>query len=176
MRRFIDPRRSSRQRGVVSIEMAISSVLFFATLLAVFDFGRMYFFQSRLKYAVSQATRFATTGNALEDPLNPGTPLSRAESIVVMIRELSGFGDLTDEDIDIIHLGAGGVMLPGAGGPGDVVTVTANYEIPMVAPYIGAIFPDGRFAFSAATTFRNEEFPNVAFLEELLATDRRVLS
>jgi len=147
------------QRGSVSIEMAVSSLLFFAALLAVFDFGRMFYYQSRLKYAVSQSTRFATTGNVLDDPNEPGSSLSRAESIATMIKQLSGFSGMSDADITIVSFGAGGAVVPGAGGPGDVVSVTANYRIGLIAPYLAPLFDEGRWAFSATTTFRNEEFP-----------------
>ena len=163
MRMFTDRHRSRGRGGwlghlgIVSIEMAMSSVMFLAALLAVFDFGRMYFFHSRLTHAVSQATRFATAGNTLEDPLDPGTNLSRTESIALMIRELSGFSDLGDVDIDIVHIGPSGVTLVGAGGPGDVVTVTASYRLGIIAPYLAPIFEEGVFELSAATAFRNEE-------------------
>ena len=146
-------------RGSVSIEMAVSSLLFFAALLAVFDFGRMFFYQSRLKYAVSQSTRFATTGNVLDDPNEPGSSLSRAQSIVVMIKQLSGFSGMEDADITIVSFGSSGAITPGAGGPGDVVSVTASYRIGLIAPYLSPLFANGKWAFSATTTFRNEEFP-----------------
>jgi len=139
--------------------MAVSSVLLLAALLAVFDFGRMFYYQSRLKYAVSQSTRFATTGNVLDDPNEPGSSLSRAQSIVVMIKQLSGFTGMADSDITIESLGASGAITPGAGGPGDVVSVTANYRIGLVAPYLSPLFDGGKWAFSATTTFRNEELP-----------------
>jgi hypothetical protein len=140
--------------------MAVSSLLFFAALLAVFDFGRMFYYQSRLKYAVSQSTRFATTGNVLDNPDDPGNSLSRADSIVAMIKQLSGFSGMTDSDITIVSFGSGGAVIPGAGGPGDVVSVTANYRIGLIAPYLTPLFHEGRWEFSATTTFRNEEFPD----------------
>lgn len=159
-RRTPDRRRlghDRRHRGVISVEMAISGVMFFAALLAVLDFGRMYFFQSRLTYAVSQATRFATMGDTLERPTGPGASVSRAQSISRMIRELSGFDDLGDDDIDIVHIGPGAVTVAGAGGPGDVVTVTASYRIDIMAPHVAALFDGGVFRISAATTARNEQ-------------------
>jgi len=164
------------QRGAVSIEIAVSSVVLFASLLSVFDFGRMYFYQSRLKYAVSQATRFATIGNVIEDPNNPGSDLSRADSIVVMIRELSGFVDMADGDISVVSLAGDGSQVPGAGGPGDVVSVTATYRIAVVAPYLSALFDEGSYEFSATTTFRNEEFPDTAWLIDAAGSGREVLA
>lgn len=152
--------RHERNHGSVSVEMAISSILFFTALLAVFDFGRMFYYQSRLKYAVSQSTRFATTGNVLENPDQPGSALARAESIVVMIKQLSGFAGMSDSDITIVSFGSDGAVNAGAGGPGDVVSVTANYRVSLIAPYLAPLFDQGRWEFSATTTFRNEEFPD----------------
>jgi hypothetical protein len=148
------------QRGVVSVEIALASVLFCATLLAVFDFGRMYYYQARLKYAVSQATRFATTGSMLEDPDNPGNTLSRVDSILLMIRQLSGFAELPSEDVTIVAISPGGAETAGAGGPGDVVTVTVQYRVELITPYLAPLFEDGLYQFSATTSFRNEEFPD----------------
>ena len=139
-------------------EVALGSVVFFALLLAIFDFGRMYHCQSRLKFAVSQATRFATTGNTVEDPSQPGQQLSRAASIKTMIRQLSGY-EIPDADIDISSIDGAGATVPGAGGPGDVVSVTSTDRVDVVAPLLSSMFEDGRDDFSATTSFRNEEFP-----------------
>jgi TadE-like protein len=148
----------NRQKGAVIAEFAIGSVVFLMSTIAIFDFGRMYHYQSRLKFAVSQATRFATTGNTLEDPDHPGTQLSRADSIVAMIRQLSRF-DIPDGDIDVEATSSSGAVVAGAGGPGDIVTVTAHYQVRVIAPYLSVLFPDGEFHCSATTTFKNEEFP-----------------
>jgi Flp pilus assembly protein TadG len=158
-RSSVSPRSLQSQRGAVSVEIALASVLFCATLLAVFDFGRMYYYQSRLKHAVSQATRFATTGNTLEDPDNPGITLSRVDSILLMIRQLSGFAELPSEDVTIVAISSGGTETPGAGGPGDVVTVTVQYRVDILTPYLAPLFDQGQYHFSATTSFRNEEFP-----------------
>ncbi len=152
-------RPRNREHGAVLIETALASVVFAMLLFAIFDFGRMFYFQSRLQHAVSQSTRFATTGNTLEDPNNPGTQMSRVDSIVIMIKQLSGIEGFAADDIQINTVAPDGTLIAGAGAPGDIVTVSATWRIPIVAPFLGAMFPGGLYQFTATTTFRNEEFP-----------------
>ncbi len=153
----------NREHGAVLVETALSSVVFAMLLFAIFDFGRMFYFQSRLQHAVSQSTRFATTGNTLEDPNNPGTQMSRVDSIKAMIKQLSGIQGFGANDIQINTVMPDGTLVAGAGSPGDVVTVSATWRIPVVAPFLSAMFPGGEYQFTATTTFRNEEFPGNAF-------------
>ena len=153
----------NREHGAVLIETALASVVFAMLLFAIFDFGRMFYFQARLQHAVSQSTRFATTGNTLADPNNPGTQMSREDSIKSMIKQLSGIQGFGPNDITINTIAPDGSLIAGAGAPGDVVTVSATWRIPVVAPFLSALFPGGQYQFTATTTFRNEEFPGNAF-------------
>ena len=147
----------NRQRGAVVLEMGIVGAVFIMLILGIMDFSRIYYCQSTLKYAVSQGARFATTGSALADENEE--LLTREESIVYMIRELAGFSDLSDDDIEITAVTTGGQAVAGPGGPGDVVTVRANYRVDVLSPYLFHFFTEGQYAFEAVTTFRNEEFP-----------------
>jgi hypothetical protein len=156
------------QKGSVMVEIALGSVVFFALTIGIFDLGRMYHYQARLKFAVSQATRFATTGNTLEDSGNPGTQLSRADSIIYMIRELSGF-DIPSADIEISAITGSGATVAGAGSPGDVVVVTATHRVNVITPFLSSMFEEGQFEFHATTSFRNEEFPDSASAAPLSA-------
>jgi Flp pilus assembly protein TadG len=149
----------SKERGGVVVELAFAGVLFFAVLFGVFDFGHMFYRESTLKYAVSQAARFATTGGQLPDEDNPGTLMSREDSILSVIRDLTGFTDLGPSDITISAVSGGGSAIVGAGGPGDVVTVRAQYAVPIISPYLSPVFEDGVYRFEVVTTFKNEEFP-----------------
>ena len=149
--------RNTRQHGALVLEMGIVGAIFIMLILGVMDFSRIYYCQSTLKYAVSQGARFATTGGALQDENEE--PLTREESIVLMIRELAGFSDFVDDDIDITAVTSGGSTVVGPGGPGDVVTVRAEYHVDVLSPYLYPFFTEGRYTFEAVTTFRNEEFP-----------------
>jgi len=149
----------SRQKGAVAVETALASVMFFALLFGVFDFSHVFYCESTLKYAVSQAARFATTGNTVEDEGNPGTQLSREDSILEVIRDLSGFDDLGPPHVTVSAITSGGASVAGAGGPGDVVTVRAQYGVSLLSPYLSRFYGDGTYRFEVLTTFRNEEFP-----------------
>jgi len=145
-------------RGTVAMEVAIATVILLAFVLGIVDFGRMHFCRSRLQYAVSQATRFAVVGSALPNPADPRQKLSRTESIIHLIRSLSGLPNLKTKDVKISSLDSSGKAAEGAGGPGDVVTVRAVYHVPLVAPFLAAAFDNHEYQFQVATSFRNEEF------------------
>lgn len=143
------------QRSVL-IETVLASIVFSMLLFATFDFGRMYYYQSKLQRAVAQSSRFATTGNTLDDPDKPGVALSREDSIVHMIKMLSGISDLAPADVQIASMTRTGTLVPGVGGPGDVVTVSVHYRVNVLAPFLHAVFPGGQYEFTASTTFRND--------------------
>ena len=153
----VSTRRKS-ERGTTLIETALGTFVFMMFIVGVYDFSRVQFLRSNLKYAVSQSTRFATIGGSLENPAAPGTQLSRDESIRHYIRVQSGMS-VPDNDIVVNHINQDGTLLPGAGGPGDVVTVSATFPVPVIAPYIHAVIPSGEILLSATTSFRNENFP-----------------
>jgi hypothetical protein len=150
------PDERCRQRGLVSLDTMVSSGFLLIALVAVFDFGRMYYFQTRLTQAVDRVGAFAASGNTLDDPLSPDGRLSRTESISAMIRELSGLEDLASADVDVRYIGHAGVLMSGAGGPGDIVTVSASYRFGLFAPYVAILFDDGVCELTATTAFRND--------------------
>ncbi len=152
--------RRNRQHNSVLLETALTAVVFAVLLFAVFDFGRVYDFQSRLQHAVSQSSRFASLGDTLEDPHRPGIKLSGEDSIAYMIKILSGIDDLDADDITIHATAADGTRSAGIGGPGDVVTVRADWRVRIVAPFLYTMFPGGRYEFSAVTDFRNPQPPS----------------
>jgi hypothetical protein len=52
-------RTISDDRGAVAVEFAMGAPVFFAMLFAIFEFGRMFFYQGSLRFAVEQAGRIA---------------------------------------------------------------------------------------------------------------------
>lgn len=147
------------------VEAALAGIVFLSVTLAVIDFGRMFHTRSKLQHAVSQSTRFAVTGNRLDDPDSPGDKLSRQGSIVSMIERLSGIEDFGPNDVEIATVIGPDTFSPGPGGPGDVVMVRVTYRIDLVSPFLALIFDEGRYEFSCSTRCRNEEFSAGLFLE-----------
>ena len=151
--------RRNREHNTVLLETALTAIVFAMALFAVFDFGRMYYFQSRLQHAVSQSIRFAGSGNTVQDPDRPGEKMSEEQSIAYMIKTLSGIDGLASDDITIHATAFDGERSAGVGRPGDLVTVRADWRVPIVAPFLYAMFPGGRYEFSAVSDFRNQESP-----------------
>jgi len=142
-------------------ETAIGAVLFMMITVGILDFGRVLYYRSNLKHAVSQSTRFSITGNTLEDPNSPGTQLTREASIIRRIRELSGI-EVQEAEVEIASIDSDGNFHLGAGGPGDVVTVRVSHTVKLLAPYMEMVLPDGLLTFTCTTSFRNEEFGTIA--------------
>jgi len=63
------------------IEAAIITPLLLLLTFSVVDFASIFYVYLALENGLSQATRFAVTGNKMDDPLNPGSKLNRADSI-----------------------------------------------------------------------------------------------
>ncbi len=149
---------SQRERGAVIVETALACVILMLVITAIFDFAHMHYARSSLQHAVSQATRYAITGSTVADPNDNTKKLSREASIKYLVEKISGITDFANEDIRIYVVQSNGSLVAGPGGPGEVVMVRASYRIDLITPGIAALFPEGEYAFTCSTRFRNEEF------------------
>jgi hypothetical protein len=142
------------QEGSTLVEFSLIALVFFGLMFAIFDFGRLFYIQFALHSAVREASRFTVTGSVLPDPNNPGQFLSRIDSIVSTLqRAVPG---LEVEPGDVTIAGPDG---PGdAGGPGDVVTISVDYNIDLVTPFIKPLFRDGTHHYSVSLMSQNEPF------------------
>jgi len=85
MRRMI--RQWSRkldQRGQSAVEFLLALPLALLLLAGIFEFGRHFYTRLSMRNAVSEAARFAVTGQTLTDPTT-GQPMARSTSIVQVI-------------------------------------------------------------------------------------------
>jgi Flp pilus assembly protein TadG len=135
------------------IEFILVAPLYFLLTFAVIDFGRMFFVQMNLQQAVQEAVRFASTGNHLSDPNNPGQNLSRINSIVQEVQQSAMGASVTNVQISSLAGGAGS-----AGGPGDTVTVSITSSLKLMTPMVAKFFPNGAYTFTSSATFKNEPF------------------
>ena len=83
MRRIL--RRLRDTSGTSIVEAAIITPLLLLLTLSIVDFGVLFYVYLALENGVSQATRFAVTGNLMDDPSNPGTNLSRGGQITLNV-------------------------------------------------------------------------------------------
>src|ERR1039457_3374719 len=105
-----DPYRGRRfglMRGQTMVEFILVAPLYFLLTFAVIDFGRMFFVQMNLQQTVQEAARFASTGNHLADPKNPGQNLSRINSIIAQAQQSAAGADISNIQISSLKGGAG---------------------------------------------------------------------
>jgi Flp pilus assembly protein TadG len=123
-------------------------------IFGVFDFGHLFFVKMNIQNSVQEAARFASTGNHLPDPNNPGNDLTRVDSIITTLQQSSLGADITNIQISSLKGGK-----DSAGGPGDMMTLAVTANVPLLTPMIAALFPQGRYVFTTSVTIKNEPFP-----------------
>src|ERR1700737_5178074 len=69
------------------IEAAIITPLLLMVTFAIIDFAGLFYVYLALENGVSQATRYAITGNQMADPNNPALQLSHEDSIKSAMRQ-----------------------------------------------------------------------------------------
>jgi Flp pilus assembly protein TadG len=145
--------RALRSRsGQSLIEFALVAPLFFLLVFGITDFGRLFFTQETLEFALREAGRFAVTGQHLPDAKNGGN-LTRVASIKAIAQQKA-----VGIDVNNIVVSSGGVN-DFAGRPGDTVVVKLKTDLKLITPMIGRFFgPSQTYTFTVQTTFRNEPF------------------
>jgi Flp pilus assembly protein TadG len=150
-------------KGQTAVEFAIVAPLFFLLLLAVLDYGWLFFAQMNVQQAIDDGGRFASTGN--HTTVTTGgvqTTLSRLQSIINTIQnEISIPGVNVQQNLVVCSTNGGcsngGGSAP-AGGPEDTVTLTLTTSLPLFTPALASLFSGGAYTFTASTTFKNEPF------------------
>ncbi len=137
---------STRGQGLVEFALVIPIVLFL--FFGVYEFGRFYFSRLTLQHAVAEAARFAVTGESLDD--EEGNAMTRAQSIISVISRNAQNLNL---DVDRITINPAD-----AGGPGDVVRVSAEFTFEFLVPGYRQMFPGGELDFQVSTAMKNEPF------------------
>ena len=131
------------------LETALVSGLFFLTLLPIYDLSRAAYALVSLQHATRSAARVATTGSVMAG-------LSRVQSVRAMVQ--AGVPATGEADVTVTAKTLAGVATPGAGGPGELITVSATVDVPLLTPGLRAFFPGGVYRARATSTLVNEEF------------------
>ena len=142
-------------RGTALAETGIIITLLIPITFAVLDFaGILYAFQA-MQNGVSQATRFAVTGNHGTD--GSGAALSRDESIRQAMRAATPGFQIADNAFTFYNLSQG---TPDSGGPNDIIRVTVVYDWQLLTPFLRPFFQGGYVTIRVASSMRNEPYPN----------------
>lgn len=134
------------------VEAAIITPLLLLLTLATVDFASLFYVYLALQNGVSQATRFAVTGNLVPDE-------SREGSIRIAMRQATPTLTLDDSAFTFSHLPPGGSSwTSGVGGPDDVGKVTIDYTWHLMTPLLRPFFANGEIHFTVESAMKNEKF------------------
>lgn len=142
--------------GQTLVEMAISLSLLLLLVMATIDFGYLFSTKVTLQNAVRQGGRYAITGQCILAG-DGSCSKTRYNSIMQTVEDTS-LGRLDSSQIALRCQDYGGGCPTGAGGPGDVVTITVTYPYHFMTGPIGAFFPGKSYTLTVSSTFKNESF------------------
>lgn len=143
--------------GNSMIEAAIVTPLVLVLTLGIVDFASMFYTYLALENGVSQATRFAITGQEMDDPDNPGTPLPREAAIRAALEQNTPAIDMSGVSISYSHMTPGSSSWTGgAGGPGDIGKVSVSYTWRPLTPILGPLLTNGELTVQVESAMKNE--------------------
>ena len=132
------------------LEAAIITPLLLLLTFAVVDFGALLYVDLTLQNGVSQATRYAVTGNV-------AAGMDREQSIRLALRDAMPTLTIEDGDVQFHHMPlSGGAWIAGTGAPNEVEKVTVNYTWHVMTPVIRPFFPGGEIRFRVESAMKNE--------------------
>ena len=150
-------RRLADSRGNNLLEAAIITPLMIFLTFSIVDFASLLYTYLALENGVSQATRFAVTGNVLDDPDKPGSKLSRKASIVHAMRNATPTLTIPDNAITFTHLVPGtSTWVNGPGAPADIEKVSVQYSWSVLSPVLRPFFEGGRMTLKVQSSMKNE--------------------
>jgi Flp pilus assembly protein TadG len=144
--------------GVNLLEAAIITPLLLLLTFGIVDFGSVFYAWLAIENGVSQATRYAVTGNQMDDPNNPGTQLSRIDSIKQALRDATPTLTIPDQAITFQHMPlSGGGWQAGAGAPNEIQKVSVDYTWNIMTPLIRPFFQGGQLLIHVESAMKNED-------------------
>ena len=150
-------RRLRGEKGATMVEAALITPLLLLLTFSIVDFASMFYIYLALENGASQATRYAVTGNLMDDPSNPGTALSRPDSIKQAMRNATPTMTLPDSAFSFNHMAVGGnTWLAGVGGAGEIDKFTVTYTWSLLTPVLRPFFPNGQIQFTVDSAMKNE--------------------
>lgn len=142
-------------RGTNLVEAALLTPLLLLVSFAIVEFGAMFWIYLALENGVSQASRYAVTGQSLGGQ-------TREYSIKTAMRNATPSLTIPDEAFSFAYLPASSPAstewLAGTGGPSDIGKVTVTYGWELYTPLIRPFFTNGRITFVVESAMKNEQY------------------
>ena len=154
MRRIRNLRRLGDSKGANLVEAAIITPLLLLLTFSIVDFASMFYCYLALEHGVSQATRFAITGQQMS---SGGSPIGREASIKAAMRQATPTLTIPDSAFSFSFMPINGSSWSsGLGGANDVGRVTVNYTWSFMTPLIRQFFTNGQINLRVQSTMKNE--------------------
>jgi Flp pilus assembly protein TadG len=142
------------RRGNSMVEFALVAPLFFLLVFGILDYGRLFYVEETIQYAMRQAGRYAVTGQNMG-----GTRVAAITQVAENAAAgLINSGNLNSIVITSVNSSTGTVQTNNAGTSGQEMTITMISNLKLITPGIAAFFPNGTYTFTNSVTFRNEPF------------------
>ena len=146
-------RRLRSSRGATLVEAALIIPLLLLITFSIVDFGALFYVYLALENGVSQATRYAVTGN-----LMAGTS-DRVGTIKAAMRSSTPTLTIPDGAFTFEHMPVGGSTFQGGvGGPDEIEKVTVDYTWGILTPVLRPFFTNGEVHFRVSSMMKNEKF------------------
>ena len=140
-------------RGSALVEVGIIILPLVTISFAVLDFAGILYTFLAMQNGVSQATRFAVTGNTVNDA--SGQAMPRDQAIRQAMRAATPGFQIDDSAFTFDDVSKG---TSGTGDPNDIIRVTVTYDWQLLTPILQPFFPSGHVTVRVASTMRNEPF------------------
>jgi Flp pilus assembly protein TadG len=141
--------------GNAMVEFALVLPLFLLLTFGVLDFGRLFWTQETLSYALREAGRYAVTGQHMTS--TNGTTETRVQSIINIAKQYSAGIDVSQITVNTLNPSTGGVTTNYAGGKNETVVISLTTGLKLLTP-VGMYFPNNTYTFTTSVAFRNEPF------------------
>jgi Flp pilus assembly protein TadG len=142
--------------GTNLLEAAILTPLLLLLSFSIVDFASIFYVYLALENGVTQATRFAVTGNTLNNPIT-GTALSRQDSVILAMQQATPTLTIDSSAFTFSRL-SGGAWSPGFAASGEVGKVSVNYTWNIMTPLLMPFFTNGQVQFTVNSAMKNEGY------------------
>lgn len=141
-------RRRPSARGTALAEVGIIISLLVVVTFSVLDFSGLFWAFLAFQNGVSQASRFAITGNTTSG-------LTRDQSIRQAMRTSTPGFAISDSDFTFYNVSKN---TSGTGGPSDIIRVTVAHDWQLFTPGARAFFNNGIVTLRVSATMKNEPY------------------
>ncbi|MET0265847.1 MAG: TadE/TadG family type IV pilus assembly protein [Duganella sp.] len=150
-----------RQRGSAVVEMAIIAPMAFLLLIGIIEFSIVFYTTLTMQFAIREGARYAITGRSDKDPATANQ--QRYLAVVQQIKNNSmGMYDSVNPVISVngaTYASSTAYSANMFGSPGEIVVLRIDCTWKIATPIVAALFPNGQYKFTVATTMMNESFP-----------------